>query len=119
MLYPPFADICTVGFTGSNEEKTWEVCLFFYECLKFVAKSYFSDIPLKILSPSKAFLSKISNKFRFRIIIKCRNNRKFRSFLKESSKKYEEKAEIDGFKIRQKHKNGVSIFFDMNAENCF
>ena len=119
MLYPPFADICTVGFTGSNEEKTWEVCLFFYECLKFVAKSYFSDIPLKILSPSKAFLYKISNKFRFRIIIKCRNNREFRSFLKESLKNYEKKTEIDSFKICQKNKNGVSIFFDMNAENCF
>lgn len=119
MLYPPFADICTVGFVGSNEKYSWESCLFFFESLKFVAQLEFSDIPLKILSPSKAFLTKIQKKFRFKIIIKCKNNLKFRSFLLKSFANYNESDEINGFKISSKIKNAVNIFFDMNSEHLF
>lgn len=119
MLYPPFADICTVGFVGSNEKYSWESCLFFFESLKYVAQSEFSDIPLKILSPSKAFLTKIQNKFRFKIVIKCKNNSKFRSFLFKSFVNYDTSSEINKFKISKKIKNAVNIFFDMNAEHLF
>ena len=119
MLYPPFADICTVGFVGSNEKYSWESCLFFFESLKFIAQSEFNDIPLKILSPSKAFLTKLQNKFRFKIVIKCKNNSRFRSFLFKSYVNYDKNDEINGFKISKKMKSAVNVFFDMNSEHLF
>ena len=119
MLYPPFADLCTIGFVGINEEKTWQSCLFFFESLKYNAKIKFNDIPIKILFPSKAFVTKLSKKFRFRITIKCRNSQKFRKFLTDSLIYYQQNSEINKFKINPRNKNGIHIFFDMNPEHLF
>ena len=119
MLYPPFADICTVGFIGTNENYTWKSCLFFFESLKFTASSKFSDIPLKILSPSKAFMKKMEKKFRFKIVVKCKNNSRFRKFIIESLNNYRKNDKINNTEILKKNKNATDIFFDVNAENLF
>ena len=119
MLYPPFADICTVGFVGKNENYIWQSCLFFFESLKFNAKSKYSDIPLKILSPSTAFLNKISNNFRFKIVIKCKNNKRFNQFLIQSLKNYKTMNKINETEITKTAKNSTEVFFDINAEHLF
>lgn len=38
-------------------------------------------MPLRILGPSPANVVKVSNKFRYKLIIKCKNNRDFRGLL--------------------------------------
>ena len=81
MLYPPFADICVIAFIGTDQKKTKEASEFFTKNLTDLAKSSYSEQPLRVLGPSPAMVSRINNKFRYRLIIKFKNNRRFREML--------------------------------------
>lgn len=81
MLYPPFADICVIAFIGTDQKKTKEASEFFTKNLTDLAKTSYSEQPLRVLGPSPAMVSRINNKFRYRLIIKFKNNRRFREML--------------------------------------
>ena len=81
MLYPPFADICVIAFIGTEQKKTKEASEFFTKSLTELAKASYSEQPLRVLGPSPAMVSRINNKFRYRLIVKFKNNRRFREML--------------------------------------
>jgi len=83
MLNPPFVDICVIILTGKNEEKVRETSTQFFESLKLIARDRYNDLPLRILPPASALIKKISNKYRYKIVIKCRNNKRFRDMIRE------------------------------------
>ena len=81
-LCPPFCDLCVVNFIGSDEEKL-VICAkkFVLECKK---KADFK-IPFKMLGIFTPYISMVNKKYRKRIIIKCRNNSKFREWIRNVS----------------------------------
>ena len=81
MLYPPFSDIVVVGFVGAQELKTRSASLAFLQMLRELAAREYPDLPMRVLSPSPAAVQKVSNKFRYRLIIKCRCGKTFREML--------------------------------------
>ena len=81
MLYPPFADICLVGFVGENQPLTLRAANEFLREFTELAKKEYSNLPIRILGPSPALVVKVSNKYRYKLIIKCRNNHAFRQLL--------------------------------------
>ncbi len=81
MLYPPFADLVTVGFVGEREEKVQAASQEFLRIFGAMAQNEYPKLPLRVLSPSPALVAKISNKFRYKLMIKCRNDRVFRQML--------------------------------------
>ncbi len=103
MLYPPFADICIVGFVGDNQQVTMKAAGEFLQSFVKSASENYGNIPLRILGPSPANVMKVSNKYRYKLIIKCRNDSRFRSLLSGVL------ADFD------KKKSGVSVYADMNA----
>lgn len=119
MLYPPFVDICLIGFIGTDENGTKNACLLFFKILNEEANNNFSNIPLKILSPSTAFLKKAFNKFRFKIMIKCNNNDDFRNYLSKVFERYKKTNSMYGIFIPYKIKSKINVFFDFNPENVF
>ena len=54
--------------------------------IKRLIESEYKDVKLIILSPSPASIPKIQGRYRFRMIIKCKNNAKFREMLKSALK---------------------------------
>ena len=70
MWYPPFCQIVSVIFSGANEQSV-------SKCAKFFAKSLapLSDIKQKtqVLGPIPAYVSKVKNKYIYRLLIKCEN----------------------------------------------
>ncbi len=82
LLYPPFCDICEIGFIGIEESSVQSAAVDFFGRLK---TAVFADgsVPVRIMGPSPAGVVKIANRYRYRIIIKCRNNRKFRAIISE------------------------------------
>ena len=83
LTYPPFCDICVIGLSSLVES---EVAKSSEEVIKILKKEISLqqlNIPLRVLGPSKCTLGKINNKFRYRIIIKCRNSSKFRKLISE------------------------------------
>ncbi len=81
MLYPPFADICLAGFVGENRQLTLRAANSFLDEFTKLAKTQFPELPLRILGPSPAMVVKVSNKYRYKLIIKCKNNHRFRQLL--------------------------------------
>lgn len=81
MLYPPFASICLVGFVGENAALTEKAALAFTALMTELLKSDYTYIPLRVLGPSKAAVFKVSNKYRYNLILKCRNDSRFREML--------------------------------------
>ena len=81
MLYPPFADICLIGFVGADQTKTLNAAKGFLAEFAKLAKAEYSELPVRVLGPSPALVIKVSNKYRYKLIIKCKNNRAFRELL--------------------------------------
>ena len=82
MLYPPFADICMVGFVGSRDEDVSRAAGIFLERLKDRIQRDYSDVPVRVLGPSPASVKKVSGRYRYKIILKCRNNARFREMMR-------------------------------------
>ena len=55
----------------------------FVEIKRLITEEY-SDIKLIILGPAPYSVPKINNKYRFRIIIKCKNSPRFRELLRKA-----------------------------------
>ena len=108
MLYPPFADICVIGFSGEKQHLAMMTANKFLEYFVSLARNEYPAMPLRILGPSPAAVVKVSNKFRYKLIIKCKNNRDFRALLSRVLKKFGKDKEF----------STVSIFADMNALTC-
>ncbi len=83
MLYPPYADICLVGFVGMAEGQVKSAAFRFFEMLKEKATGEYTDVPLRVLGPSAASVGRINRKYRYKLILKCRNNRRFRALMSE------------------------------------
>jgi len=81
MLYPPYSDICMVGFVGIYDDMVRKMAHCFMEMLRERAKNDYPGIPLRVLGPSPASISRIKGKYRYRLIIKCRNSAPFRELL--------------------------------------
>ncbi len=108
MLYPPFADICLVGFVGENQPLTLKAANEFLREFTELAKKDYSKLPIRILGPSPALVVKVSNKYRYKLIIKCRNNHAFRQLLSSVLIKFGENREFAK----------VTAYADMNALIC-
>lgn len=83
LTYPPFCDIYSVFFTGTDESKTALCAKCFFELLIKLNKEDFSNEKLIVLGPSQAKINKINNSFRYRLAIKCKNSKTVRRMLSE------------------------------------
>lgn len=108
MLYPPFADICLVGFVGEKQQLALGAANAFLQSFIALAKKEYPHMPLRILGPSPATVVKVSNKFRYKLIIKCKNNREFRKLLSTLLIDFGDNKEF----------SNVTAYADMNALIC-
>lgn len=103
LLYPPFCDVCEIGFTGLSEDSVAFCARRFADMVKKAAMNT-RNIPLRLLGPSPASVLKVSNRYRYKVVLKCRNDRKFRALL-------------SGLLIsfaKEKCSGKVTVFADMN-----
>ena len=107
MLYPPFADIGIVAFVGTEKETVHNASLYFSDKLKEMLQNDFSDLPIRMLGPAPAAVSRVSGKYRFRIILKFKNSRRFREML---AALLTEAGSNAGFR-------DVSVYADIDPDN--
>ncbi|MBQ9901436.1 MAG: primosomal protein N' [Clostridia bacterium] len=81
MLYPPFADLCMVGFVGTVEEEVCRAAEAFMRSLQYHIRREYAGIPIRALGPSPASVKKVSGRYRYKILLKCRNNARFREMM--------------------------------------
>ncbi len=82
MIYPPFCDICVISTQSLVRDKAEKTISSIFEKIKKLIENEYKTVKLIILGPSAAAVAKVNNKYRFRMIIKCKNNAEFRKMLK-------------------------------------
>lgn len=102
-LYPPFCDLCALGITGEGEEGVREGAALALRLLRETAAAAFADLPLRVLGPSEFAVYRMNGKYRRKLLLKCRNNVRFREFLRQVLAAFEQ----------QRRDKGVHIFADM------
>ena len=82
-IFPPFCELAAFLFSGENETRVRNVAEEFGKKLDLLAKSRYAGIRLIVFGPFEAAVYKLGGKFRLRYIIKCKNDKTTREFLKE------------------------------------
>ncbi len=109
LIYPPFCDICVIGFAGAQESRTIEASEWFARELAVRADRLRQSgvkLPIRALGPAPCTLGRINNKYRYRLILKCRSTREFRGCISEMLLAY----------YKMKEFRAVSIYADINGD---
>ncbi len=106
MVYPPYCDLCVIGFVGENEANVSVASRAFLQLLKEKTASDFKAEQMIVLGPVPLRVAKVSNKYRYRLILKCHNTKTFRNMVKSLIEEFDEKSK----------KLNVSVYTDINPE---
>lgn len=103
MIYPPYCDICVV-LARSGERKNAERAINgIFGKIKEMLNGEYADVKLIILGPSPASVPVVNGKYRYRMIIKCKNSKRFREMLRCS--------------LNIKHPINTTVIADMNPDS--
>ena len=82
-IFPPYCDICVVSVRSvSRENAEKSINLIFEEFKKELTKN--DGVKVIILGPGPASIPRVNNRYRYRMIIKCKNNKEFRKILQNA-----------------------------------
>lgn len=104
LKYPPFCDIILIGFNSEKEANVIESAKQMYLCLK--DKIISEKLPIILYKPVPAPIDKIKNKYRWRLIVKCKFDDKINASI------YECLRELESKNIRD-----VKTIIDVNPTN--
>lgn len=107
LVYPPFCDLCSICFISEKEVDALNCSRSFLSSLTEKVEGEYKNEKIIVLGPMPPRISKINNKFRFRIIIKCKNSRNFRKMISELLIKYG----------KEKKYQNITVTADINPVN--
>ena len=105
LLFPPFCDICMVGFSSILQQPCENAAKKFLELFKDRLRNETEKLPLRVLGPTKLGTGKLGGRFRYKLIIKCRFNKKFRRLL----------GDVLMSAYKDKSFGNVSFYVDING----
>ncbi|MBQ7047114.1 MAG: primosomal protein N' [Oscillospiraceae bacterium] len=106
MIYPPFCDICVVGFSGEDEMRTRVASQCALDKIKELTAGEYKDEKIIVLGPLPARVPRVNKKYRYRLIIKCKNTAGFREMMSKILTDF----------YSDKRFSSVSVYADMNPE---
>ena len=109
MIYPPYCSLCLVGFVSIDANSAKHGATRFLQILKQLNDSQYADVHMIVLGPSAAVIPKVSGKYRYRILIKVKNNKKFRQMLSDALRTFSKDAA----------NRNITAFADINPESTF
>ena len=104
-LYPPFCGLCVIGFAGGKEIEVARAAARFSALLGQQAAKQ-PDLPLRVLGPTPGNIEKINDTYRYKLTIKCRNDRRFRDLVRETL----------GFYEQEKLPSKASVVVDLHSD---
>ena len=107
MLYPPYVTMCLVGFVSESPVLTSRAAGAFVGRMTDLLRTDYPDIPMRVLGPSPAAVFKVSNQYRYKLILKCRNDARFRDMLSRM---------LIGFSCDREY-SGVTVYADVDPLN--
>ena len=92
LVFPPFCDIAVFSLGSDEESELRTFSAEFAKALSEKQKTSYTDVQMIVSGPFEAPVFKIKNKFRMRIVIKFKNNKRARLFFEELLREYTKKA---------------------------
>ncbi len=108
MIYPPYCDLCVIGFACEQEDRARAAAHYALDRLSALNAADYPEQKLIILGPMPARIAKVSNKYRFRLIIKCKNTAGLRRMIAALLKELGSQSSL----------NGITIYADMNPKEA-
>ncbi|MBQ9109478.1 MAG: primosomal protein N' [Oscillospiraceae bacterium] len=108
-LYPPYCRVFLLGFSGESEAATARAALRFAKELARRGREDYPQLPLRLLGPSEAGISRVAGKYRWKLLLKCRNDAPTRQLLSGLLADFG----------RDKENKGVSMFIDPGYDSGF
>lgn len=106
MIFPPICDMCIFCFSGVNDEIVKNGAESVLQLMNKMLRDLSPKTPVRVLGPVKCSYGRINGKFRYRIIMKCKNNAEMRSFIRN--------VLTSAPKLREMSK--VALYADMNGD---
>ena len=106
MIFPPYCDMYVFAFSGTDEEKVKKGAESVLSFMDTELRKLNPKTPVRVLGPVKASYGRINGRFRYRIIMKCKNTAEIRGFtdnILKNSRKLE-------------NMKNVSLYVDVNGD---
>lgn len=107
MVYPPYCDIAAINSVCSDKGEASGAANKLLALIKEKVSEEYKDIKLIILGPVPPAIPKINNKYRYRLIVKCRANARFRQLIREV---LDDTSKLRGFR-------NTAVYIDINPAN--
>ncbi len=106
MIFPPVCDMCIFCFAGTDDEAVKNGAEAVLGLMNTKLRELQPKTPIRVLGPVKCSYGRINGKFRYRIIMKCKNNAEMRGFIRD--------VLVSSSKLREMSK--VSLYADINGD---
>ncbi|MDD4773405.1 MAG: primosomal protein N' [Eubacteriales bacterium] len=91
LIFPPFCDIALITLISEDEKDMENAGKALEDYIKTLIKEQYSDIPLQLFGPFEAPVYKVNEKYRMRVVIKCRLTKKTRMFLRRVTAEFNDR----------------------------
>lgn len=107
LIYPPFCDICVINLICEEELFVRAGAKKVLEMIQIASREKYQNEKIIVLGPMPARVLKVSNKYRYRLLIKCRNSTNFRKMISEILCDFGKDTKF----------NKVTLYADINPES--
>ena len=83
LTFPPYCDIALLTLTCSDEKELMKYAVRLREELDRLGSADFCDVPMMIFGPFEAPVYRVEEKYRMRLVIKCRLNKRARELFSQ------------------------------------
>ena len=83
LRFPPFCDIALLNLTSPFEKELLKASTLLAQKFAELVEKEYNDIPLITYGPFEAPVYKVENKYRMRMVVKCRLNKRSRAMFSE------------------------------------
>ncbi len=84
MIYPPYCDICVISTRSANRNAAESSIKLIFDKIKELIAEEYKEVKIIILGPAPASIPKVNNRYLYRMIIKCKNNKDLRDVLRKA-----------------------------------
>ncbi len=106
MVFPPLCDMCIFCFTADDEVTVKNGADAVIALMNVRLKELQPKTPVRVLGPVRCSYGRIGGRYRYRIIMKCKNTAEMRGFIS--------RVLTEGAKLKEMAK--VTLYADMNGD---
>ncbi len=83
LTFPPFCDIALLTVTGARESEVLRATTYLDKTLRELLSGDYTDVQVVVFGPFEAPIYRVDNKYRMRMVVKCKQTRRTLAMLAE------------------------------------